>query len=83
MKPMWDKIMPSLYGYSDRRAVMIGADASGLKTLAIVRLDSERFLVAVEGVTTPIADDAKHLVFGDGYAHFEVIFPLEEYPGES
>lgn len=79
-KAMWDKIMRYARGYFDGTAVMIGADALGLDGLVIVRLDSDGFLVAVDGMTTPIAD-AKRFIFWDGYAHFEAIFPEEElYP---
>eukprot|EP00903_Cladosiphon_okamuranus_P009255 g8831.t1 len=77
---MWDKIMRCPHGYFDGRAVMIGADALGLDGLLIARLDSAGFLVAVDRMTSPVAD-AKHLVFWDEYAHFEAIFPEEElYP---
>ena len=76
-KAMWDKIMRYVRGYFDGTAVMIGADALDLDGLVIVRLDSDGFLVAVDGTMTPIAD-AKHLIFWDGYAHFEAIFPEEE-----
>ncbi|CAB1115870.1 unnamed protein product [Ectocarpus sp. CCAP 1310/34] len=79
-KPMWDKIMRCPYGYFDGRAMMIGADALGLDGLLIVRVDSAGFLVAMDGMTTPVAE-AKHLVLWDGYAHFEALFPDEEvYP---
>ncbi|CAB1110044.1 unnamed protein product [Ectocarpus sp. CCAP 1310/34] len=59
-KPMWDKIMRCPYGYFDGRAMMIGADALGLDGLLIVRVDSAGFLVAMDGMTTPVAE-AKHL----------------------
>lgn len=79
-KAMWDKIMRYVRGYFDGTGVMIGAGALCLDGLVIVRLDSDGFLVAVDGTTTPIAD-AKHVIFWDGYAHFEAIFPEEElYP---
>ena len=79
-KAIWDRIMRSARGYFDGTAVMIGADALDLDGLVIVRLDSDGFMVAVDGTTTPIAD-AKHVIFWDGYAHFEAICSEEElYP---
>lgn len=76
-KEVWDKIMSWMCGYFDGRAVKIGADAFGLDDLGIVRLDGDGFLVPVDGLMTSIAD-AQHLIFWDGYAHFEALVPEEE-----
>ncbi|CAB1113582.1 unnamed protein product [Ectocarpus sp. CCAP 1310/34] len=79
-KPMWDKIMRCPYGYFDGRAMMIGADALGLDGLLIVRVDSAGFLVAMDGMTTPVAE-AKHLPLPSGFGGLKKSQPqLECHP---